>query len=218
MVQTRRANMKQLLALLALIAATGVAAQDPGHHLFLKELSKCDRNFFERLGDSKGELEKLAPMRSLGRSASFQVPSPEHRTNSRVMFANPPVVEGLKFVGYFDEVLDLPNGMTSYSWGYLIASTVQEAATRLHGLVWDPMRLRKDGPVFVRSEVWSHERPEAGWTRSTTEAGVPRRGTVERVLLIEPYDGERAFIRFGCSIQGNITDPVLRAIRSDLRE
>lgn len=210
--------MKHLLALLGLVATTAAVAQGSGHNLFLKELSKCDRGFFEKLGENKRELEKLSPMRSLGRSASFKVPSPEHRTNSRVMFEQPLEVAGLKVVGYFDEVLDLPNGMSSYSWGYLMAATVQEAATRLHGLVWDPMRLRKDGPVFVRSEIWSYDKPEAGWARATTESGVPKRGTVERVLLIEPYDGEDSFIRFGCSIQGNITEPLLREIRSDLRE
>ena len=210
--------MKHLIPLLAIVATTSAAAQDIGQNLFLKELSKCDRSFFERLGERKSEMEKLAPMRSLGRSASFKVLSPEHRTNSRVMFGSPPEVEGLKVVGYFDEVLDLPNGMSSYSWGYLIASTTQDAATRLHGLIWDPMRLKKDGPVFVRSEVWSYDKPDAGWARSTTESGVPKRGTVEKVLLIEPYDGESSFIRFGCSIQGNITEPLLRAIRPDLRE
>ena len=210
--------MKHLSVLLILCAAINASAQSTTQGLFFRELSRCDRTFFEKLGANRSELEKFAPMRFLGQSASFKVPAPGHRTNSRIVFPKPVEVEGLKVVGYFDEMLDIPNGMSSYSWGYLIASTVQEAATKLHSLVWDPMRLKKDGPIFVRSEIWSHDKPDAGWTRSSTEAGVPKRGTVERVLLIEPYDGENSFIRFGCSLQGNITDPLLRSIRSDLRE
>lgn len=210
--------MKLLYALLSLVAATSAAAQVAEPNLFFKELSKCDRSFFERLDEHRSKLQNLAPMRSLGQAASFKVPSPEHRTNSRVMFANAQIIEGLKVIGYFDEVLDIPNGMSSYSWGYLIASNVDESAKKLHALIWDPMRLRKDGPVYVRSEVWSYENPDAGWARSTTDSGVPKRGTVERVLLIEPYDGENSFIRFGCSIQGNITEPLLRSVRPDLRE
>lgn len=209
--------MKPLHALLLLAAATSAAAQDAEPDLFFSALSKCDRSFFEKLEEHRGTLEKLAPMRSSGQSASFKVPSPEHRTNSRVMFAKPPVVEGLRVVGYFDEVLDIPNGMSSYAWGYLIASDVEETAKKLHGLIWDPMRLRKDGPIYVRSEIWSHDKPDAGWARASTESGVPKRGTVERVLLIEPYDGETAFVRFGCAMQGNITEPLLRAVRPDLR-
>jgi hypothetical protein len=210
--------MKYVPTLLAVLAIISTCAHGASDELFIKELSRCDRTFFDKLGDSKAQLEKLAPMRSLGASASFKVPAPEHRTNSRVMFAAPVEVEGVRVVGYFDEVLDIPNGGSSYSWGYLMAGTVQAAASSLHKLVWDPMRLRKDGPIYVRSEIWSHDKPEAGWTRATTESGVPQRGTVERVLLIEPYDGETAFIRFGCSIQGNITEPLLRAIRPDLRQ
>ena len=188
--------MKPLHALLLLVAATSAAAQDVEPELFFRELSKCDRSFFEKLGEHRSTLEKLAPMRSSGQSASFQVPAPAHRTRSRVMFTKPPVIEGLKVVGYFDEVLDIPNGMSSYAWGYLIASPVEESAKKLHGLIWDPMRLRKDGPIYVRSEIWSHDKADAGWARATTESGVPKRGTVEQVLLIEPYDGETAFIRF----------------------
>ena len=211
-------HMKKLPVLLSLVVTVGASAQGTSPDLFIRELSRCDHTFFEKLWENKNDMEKLAPMRSLGHSASFKVPAPEHRTNSRVMFESPAEVAGVKVVGYFDEVLDIPNGMSSYSWGYLIAGTVQEAATKLHSLVWDPMRFKKNGSVFVRSEIWAHDKPEAGWARVTAESGVPKRGTVERVLLVEPYDGESSFIRFGCSIQGNITEPLLRSIRPDLRE
>ena len=82
--------------------------------------------------------------------------------------------------------------------------------------VWDAQRLRQDDPVLVRSEVWTHARPDQGWAPLVTEPGLPKPGTVERVLLIEPYDGETAFIRFGCAIQGQVSPAILDQIRPDL--
>ena len=156
-------------------------------------------------------------MTSLGSVSTFAVPDRRHPTNSRVLFAKPIEVRGLKLVGFFDEVTDIPNGMTAYSWGYLVAESVPRTAIAIRPLLWDSSRLRSDGPVFVRSEVWSHETPAQGWAKVETEAGVPKKRTVERVFLVEPYEGESAFIRAGCSIQGNITDPLLRELRPDLR-
>lgn len=210
--------MKHLAALLGLVVSANAFAQTAPPDLFLRELSRCDRGFFEQLGAHRNELGAIAPLRSLGTSAAFKVPEPAHRTRSRVMFAQPVAANGVTVLGYFDEVLDIPNGMTSYAWGYLLAGTVEAATTQLRPLVWDPMRLRQEDGVYVRSEVWTHDKPNAGWVRTKTESGAPLRGTVERVLLIEPYDGESAFIRFGCAIQGNITDPLLRDIRPDLRD
>lgn len=197
----------------------GIAGAQAGSvDLALKELSQCDATFFEVLGSRRSELAAVAPMRTLGNAAAFAVPDRKHPSNSRIMFAEPVTLEGLKVVGFFDEVVDIPNGMSGYSWGYLVANSVRATADKLGPQIWDAPRLRVDGPVYVRSEVWIHENPASGWAKVKTEAGVPKRGTVERVLLIEPYDGETAFIRFGCSIQGNVTEPILRRLRPDLRQ
>lgn len=127
-------------------------------------------------------------------------------------------VASQKIVGYFDEFVELPRGMTSYSWGYLVAVSVEGVAAAFRPLVWESQRLRKEGPLFVRSEVWTHANPTQGWAKIRTEDGLPKAGTVERVLLIEPDDGETKFIRFGCSAQGNVTDPIVQELRPDLRQ
>lgn len=201
------------LAALARLAVAQTSASD----LAIQELSRCDGTFFSALHARRAALEKAAAMSSVGSVSTFVVADRRHPARSRVLFSKPIELHGLRFVGFFDEVADIPDGMTSYSWGYLVAGSVATAATALQPLVWESSRLRSDGPVFVRSELWSHETPAQGWTRVETEAGVPKRRTVERVFLVEPYDGENAFIRVGCSIQGNVTDPLLRELRPDLR-
>jgi hypothetical protein len=133
------------------------------------------------------------------------------------MFSKPVLVEGVPVVGYFDEVIDIPDGMSAISWGYLVGSTVAKTVSAFKKHIWQVERLRSDDIVFVRSEVFSHDKPSLGWAPVKTEPGVPQRKTIERVLLVEPYDGETSFIRFGCSVQGNITEPILKEIRPDLR-
>ncbi len=209
--------MKFIVACAVLLAVLPVLAQPVSADLAVPALSRCGSEFFTALGTRKAALQELAPITERGSNAVFAVPDRSHPTKSRILFSKPASVQGLKFVGFFDEVVDIPNGMTSYSWGYLVAETVSATEAALKPLLWDVPRLRRDGPVFVRSEVWSHDNPVPNWVKTETESGVPKRGTVERVFLIEPYDGETAFIRVGCSIQGNVTEPLLRDLRPDLR-
>lgn len=158
--------MRHLTVLPSILLAACTAAH-AAPDLHVRELSRCDRSFFEKLGEAPAETQALAPMRRLGASAAFSVPDPRHPTRSKLLFTKPVDVAGTTVVGYFDEVRDMPRGMSSYAWGYLIAGSVAEVASKLQGLVWDPMRL---------------------------------------------------FIRFGCAMQGNITEPLLRSIRPDLRD
>jgi len=209
--------VKSIVAVAALLAIRLALAQPASTDLAVQELSRCDAAFFTALATRKAALERLAPMTGTGPTSVFAVPDRRHPTKSRVLFSKPIEVQGLKFVGFFDEIADIPSGMMSYSWGYLVADTVPMTAAAIKPLLWDSARLRADGPVFVRSEVWSHDNPAKGWANVETEAGVPKRRTVERVFLIEPYNGESAFIRAGCSIQGNVTEPLLRDLRPDLR-
>lgn len=81
-------------------------------------------------------------------------------------------------------------------------TSTAEAVQNLRSLLWEGKRLRTEGEVFVRSEVWHHEEPMRGCMKESTEPGLPKPGTVERVLMIEPCNGEAAFIRVGCSLRG----------------
>lgn len=206
------------LVLFAIFATASAMAQPLPGDIAVAELSRCDATFFRALAAKRSALAQVAPLTTGETASSFAVADRKHPVRSRVMFRQPALMEGMSIVGYFDEYTDIPNGMSVYSWGYLVAdSTVAKTAAVFRPLIWEGERLRDDGPVFVRSEVWSHDQPALGWVKVKTQAGVPRRGTVERVLLIEPYDGEPTLIRLGCSIQGNVTEPLLRDLRPDLR-
>jgi len=208
--------MKKLFIYLFYAATSSAYAQNESVDLFIKELSRCDGQYFKKIDEHKSELESLAPIRSLKQYSSFKVQDTKHPTNSRIIFKQPVNFAGLSVIGYFDEVIDLPKGMSSYSWGYLVSDNIQNTAVKLRSFIWDTMRLRDTGDYFVRSEIWNHLESEGGWARKKTEPGLPQRGTIERVLLIEPYSGNKSFIRFGCSIQGNIIEPILHSVRPDI--
>ncbi|MSQ20464.1 MAG: hypothetical protein EXR39_13110 [Betaproteobacteria bacterium] len=89
------------------------------------------------------------------------------------------------------------------------------AATEL--LIWEGKRLRKDNAVHVRSEIWDHKKAAKDWVSAIAVADrAPAAGTVERVLLIEPFDEDKSLTRFGCSLQGAVTPEILRTVRPDL--
>ncbi|MET0310980.1 MAG: hypothetical protein ABW051_02950, partial [Burkholderiaceae bacterium] len=192
-------------------------AQEPRVESLLHSLSKCDDSFFRLVASSKVQLVDYAPLARQAGPTGFAVPDRAHETESRVLFRKPIRAAGHDIVGYFDEVHELLPDSHVYSWGFLVAGSVETVATAFQPFIWDAQRLRAAGPVFVRAELWTHANPDAGWTNVRAESGIPGRGTVERVLLVEPYDGETRFIRFGCSLQGSVTPPLIREMRPDLR-
>jgi hypothetical protein len=209
--------MKNLIAAATLFAAcVNAMAQATPAESSIRELSRCDSTFFLGLARDRATLTQYADLGTHRESAYFKVPEQRHPTESRVVFRTPMKIAGVEIVGYFDEIQEIPGPALIYSWGYLVSSTVPVASKALAPFIWDANRLQDEGVVMVRSEVWTHARREQGWTKVKTEPGLPKPGTVERVLLIEPYDDETRFIRFGCSIQGAVTKEMLREIRPDL--
>jgi hypothetical protein len=209
--------MKKLVALIVLLSAyVSALAQTPTAEASIRELSRCDSTFFSGLFRDRTVLSRYADLGVHQQSAYFKVPEQRQRNESRVIFRTPLSIGGIEIVGYFDEIMDLPGQVLFYSWGYLIASTVAQTSKALVQFVWEANRLLDEEVVMVRSEVWTHARREQGWEKVKTETGLPKRGTVERVFLIEPYDGETKFIRFGCSLQGAVTKEILREVRPDL--
>jgi hypothetical protein len=204
-----------ILVLAALTAAPSYTHAQLAEEL-VRDLSSCDAKFFSTVARKKDAYSAHADIGLEKSSGYFKVQDQRHPTNNRVMFKTPMTVAGLNVVGFFDEVENIPDQGLAYSWGLLVAASVSNAASAFSGLTWEQQRLRKEDEIFVRSEIWDFKRPELKWAKVKSEPGVPKPGTVERVLMIEPYDGETAFIRYGCSLQGSVTTEMLRELRPDL--
>lgn len=205
----------RLASLLALVATASAVAQPADDMGLIAALSSCDAGFFRVLAAHPQRLAPQGLLQPRGTSATFAVPDVTHPTDSKVFFNAPLRLHGLEVIGYFDELTPIPGGV-AISWGFLVAHSVSETASRLKPSVWDAARLRQEDGYFVRSEVWRHANPEAGWSKEATEPGPPKPGTVERVFMVEPYDGETAYVRAGCSLQGEVSPDMVRQLRPDI--
>ena len=198
-----------------LLALEQAHAQSGAPEKLFAALTRCDGAFFESMRSLREELAPQGRLDERGRSVTWLVPEITHPTESRVFFNSPLKVNGLEMIGYYDELIRIPGGV-AVSWGFLVSSNIPDANAKLRALVWDTSRLRQGEGYFVRSEIWSHSNSAAGWAREASEPGPPKPGTVERVFMIEPYDGETAYVRAGCSLQGSITREMVGTIRPDL--
>ena len=207
-----------LTYLLSCLAPTAVLAQQALEAKLVRELSHCDRSFFVALAGDLYEVSRLGNVEIHRDFAYFKVPNRRIPAQSMVRFHEPLVLDRLEIVGYFDDIVDVNARTSLVSWGFLVRSNVRDAAAALRPYIWDSDRLRLDDGIYVRSEVWTEAHPELEWQKLVTEAGEPKPGTMERVLLIEPSGDSAGLVRVGCSLQGSVTSEMVQSLRPDLVE
>lgn len=203
---------------MGLLTFCGIArAQQTAPQLPVAELTRCDASFFNAIAAQAEPLKRIAPLKSRGSVATFDVPKPEGDGAPTLMFAKPVVVEGLEVVGFYDDSNGIPGVLDMHYWGFLVKASPSEVGRRFKPLIWEAERLRAaPEDSFVRSEIWLEKRAADGFRAARTQSGsAPRPGTVERVLLIE--EREDKLTEFGCSLQGpKVPEALLRDIRPDL--
>ncbi len=188
-----------------------------GSDRILADLSRCNGAFFTTLGKSDGEYSSNPHFRVSGSNGYFRVAD---RSDSELWIRElkPSLMfGGLEAVAYFDEIFDIEGGGVIVAWGFLFRAPINDVVTSTQSLLWEGQRLRKDGRFFVRTEVWTHGSEKRGWKKIATFRGQrPEPGTVERVLLIQPFEDDPSLTRFGCSLQGTVTREMLRSERPDI--
>ena len=210
-------NMRLMAIGLALLAGSAHGANPPPSDRILSDLSRCDRTFFATLGQHAGDYASNPHFRTSGTDGYFAVADRSNQKLSIRKFSPPLKIGSFDAVAYFDEVFVMSGNSLSVSWGFILRAPIKDVVAATRSLVWDAPRLRQDDIVYVRSELWAHAKKDAGWEKVETASGqVPKAGTVERVLLIEPYEEDASLTRFGCSLQGAVTKEILKTERPDL--
>lgn len=209
------------LSTLALVAAlvfhaTPVVAQQAPEVVLVRDFSRCDATFFHTAAAQLYGLSKVTPMALEGEIAYPKVQNRRVPSQSVVKFNTPFVVGHTVFVGYFDDLVAVNARTSLFSWGFLVRASVRNLSDDMRPFIWEADRLRQDGEVAVRSEVWNLAEPEKRWAKVATASGEPRPGTIERVLLLEPSGIDPRIVRFGCSVQGAVTTDILRELRPDI--
>lgn len=213
---TSKMNRKHLLGLMMCVALPCSAAGAPSEDDILAALSRCDATFFSTLKQQASRLSATAQYEITGEHARFSVPNRFGEETSTGPLQPTVKLGPFDAVAYFDELWTMPSGGRFVAWGFVLNANVDDVMKALRPTIWESQRVVQAGPAFVRSELWEHAKPDLGWQKVLTESGEPRPGTVERVLLVEPYERAPGQTRFGCSIQGAITREMAQALRPDL--
>lgn len=183
----------------------------------LADLSRCDRTFFETLKRLAPEFA-ASPHFTSGRSfAFFKVADRSDPARSLQRFKTPLKLNQLEVVGYFDELMSLGDNSAFVAWGFLLRAPIKQVLAAIQSEVWDNNRLQPEGEVYARVEVWDQAHPEDGWQKIMTPGGAEvQADTVERELKIEPYEKDATLTRFGCSLQGAVSQDLLKQARPDI--
>jgi len=210
--------MKQqiLSTLLTISCLTCVAAEAPPEDVILADLSRCDATFFRTLKNKSQLIAGVLQYETSGNYAHFKVPNRFADEESTSKLTPSVKIGSFEAVAYFDELWSMNAGGRFVAWGFVLNAKPEDVMRTLRPLIWDNQRVAAHGPAFVRSELWENSKNELGWQKVQTESGEPKPGTVERVLLIEPYERTPGQTRIGCSIQGSISREMIETIRPDL--
>ena len=210
----RKLNLR-LLLIVTLGVATPLNAKE--FDKIYTAFSRCNADFFAALKQNETLAKTLAPTATKGNALWFVVPNRNKTAESTVQFFKPVDLAGLAIVAYIDDRIDLLSLGVYYSWGFKVKGEVAEVASTLKALTHDGDRLRKDGDVFVRTEL--QDQGSTDWKMTNTSGGaVPKKGTVERVILIEQDEQDKGLVRVSCSIQGSVAARHLKELRPDLDE
>ena len=209
--------MKMLTLGVGLMAGSAFGANPPASDRILSDLSRCDRTFFATLGQHAGEYASNPHFRTSGIDGYFQVADRSDPKLAIRKFEPPLKLGNFEAVAYFDEVFDMDGQGAFVAWGFILRAPIKDVVAATRSLLWESQRLRQDDAAYVRSELWTHAKKDAGWEKVATVGGqVPKPGTVERVLLIEPFEEDASLTRFGCSLQGAVTREMLKVERPDV--
>ena len=195
-------------------------AQQPSSDDLIRQLSSCDAKFFRAVKDNDSSLQSVAPLAYRGDIAFWKVADRKIDEKSVVMFSVP--IDGkIRLIGYTDDIVDLESMGVYYSWGFLASGTPESIAKVIKPMIEDGSRLRKDGEAYVRSEILYTTNAGSTWEKNNNLASgsVPKKGTVERVLLLEDAgDKYPGLTRINCSLQGSVTPQLLATERPDIEQ
>ena len=134
----------------------------------------------------------------------------------RWMFAKPVVVDGMTLTGFFAEDIDLM-GTRIINWGFYSEQMPAELRAQLAKV--DGPKMEDAGGVYAHAQVWSHSKSAWQSESASSNSGKLVVDTAELVFLIEPAPEDLPKNNKGmlnCSIQGNISQVMLKTSRPDL--
>ncbi|MEO8122197.1 MAG: hypothetical protein ABI606_23085, partial [Rhodoferax sp.] len=198
----------------ALIAACALSANAQGVDKSLAAFTACNADFFKVVASEAEAWRKYTVIDGSGDIGWIKTANRKTAGGNVHTLPTSPTATGLTITHYLDEESDLgPSGLYYY-WGFKVSGTIDSVLEKLKPIVVSNTRLRKDGDVYVRTEIKFAGR---SWLPIQTNGGsVPRPFTAERAFLIEKDPDVLNTVKILCSLQGDISSEMLQELRPDI--
>lgn len=207
-----------LLASIFLLAAGSAAAagtQTASVSEALRLFAKCDASLFNALKENPNLFGPSAEIKSRGKAATITVANPLSEKGREQTFREPLEVDGLRLIGWRDEVsYDMELGGLLF-WGFKAEGDLKSVARKINALLPASGKLTNAGDAWARPEIRMIGDPLDAWrpNKVSGDTATPK-GSVERVLMLESEATGQTSIF--CTLQGSITPPLLQHLRPDL--
>jgi hypothetical protein len=209
-------KLKLFLSTAALVACSLQSAKAQSLDNIFGKFSQCDASFFTAMKDGAQDVRTLAPTASSNDALWFKVPNRRDEETGMIAFTGNPTIAALPVTSYLDYVINLQDSGLYYTWGFKVRGEIATVVNALKPIIFESNRLRRDDSVYVRTELRDGT---SAWLPVKTAGGtVPKSGTVERALLIEPDDKDKSLVTVTCNIQGSVEAAILKELRPDIEE
>lgn len=183
----------------------------------IDSLVLCNPDFFKKVYAEKDELQKYINVTVFDANQAY-IPVTNRNENDKnyVYFKTPMIYKNLKITGYYDSAMDLGKIGKYYFWGFIVDNDINQIKDTLNFLDWKNME--KDLLYIANPMIRYISDDIHTWHNNTgTFVGVktvPAPETTEKLLLLEKGANMNLLI---CSIQGLVTNELLRQERPDIQ-
>lgn len=183
----------------------------------IEALTSCNPDFFKYVYEYKNDLKNHTNVEIFNENQAYiPVENRSDTTKNFVYFRSPITYKNLKIIGYYDSAMDLKKMGKYYFWGFIIENDINQIRNSLDFLEWKNM---EDNLLYIANPMIRSVNDDIQvWHKNTgTVVGVktiPAPNTTEKLLLLEKGDNMQLLI---CSIQGIVTNNLLRQERPDIQ-
>ena len=183
----------------------------------IEELTSCNPDFFNYVYEYREELKNHTNIKTFNQDQAYIPVESRTDTNKNFIYFKTPIqYKNLKLIGYYDSAMDLKKMGKYYFWGFIIDNDMNEIRESLDFLEWKNM---EDNLLYIANPRIRNITDDIQvWHKNTgTVVGVktiPAPNTTEKLLLLEKGDNMQLLI---CSIQGVVTNNLLRQERPDIQ-
>lgn len=196
-------------------SASAAGSQPASVSEALRLFTKCDASLFNALKENPNLFGQSAEVKSRGKAATIAVANPLSEKGREQTFREPVEVDGLRLIGWRDEVsYDTELGGFLF-WGFKAEGDPKSVAKKINAVLPAAGKLVDAGEVWARAEIRMIGDSVDSWRPNKASGNtVTPKGSVERALLVENETAGQTSIF--CTLQGSITAPLLQTLRPDL--